>query len=59
MKQPDNFGYCNSQKRLSTNLYSDRVRRDNMSECNGRKDHEVRPQDPSCMAYYSHMNALC
>jgi hypothetical protein len=40
-KQPDNFGYCNSQTRLSTKIYSlDRVRCDNMLECRGRKDHE-------------------
>jgi hypothetical protein len=41
MKQePDNFGYYNSQTRLSKNIFSDRVRRDKMSECCGRKDHE-------------------
>jgi hypothetical protein len=41
MKQePKTFGYYNSQTRLSKNTFSDRVRRDKMSECSGRKDHE-------------------
>jgi hypothetical protein len=39
-KEPDNFGHYNSKTRLSNNIFSDRVRRDNMSECRGRKDHE-------------------
>jgi hypothetical protein len=39
-KKPDNFGHYNSKTRLLNNIFSDRVRRDNMSECRGRKDHE-------------------
>jgi hypothetical protein len=41
MKQePENFGHYNSQTRLSKNTFSDRICRDKMSECSGRKDHE-------------------
>jgi hypothetical protein len=39
-EEPDNFGYYNNQTRLSKNTFLDRVHRDNMSECRGRKDHE-------------------
>jgi hypothetical protein len=38
--------YYNHQTRLSIIFFSDRVRRDNISKCRGRKDHEGKTSGP-------------
>jgi hypothetical protein len=59
-KQPENFGYWNSQTRLTINSwYSSRVVAIKSLNVVVAKIMKVRPQDLSCMAYYTHMNVLC